>query len=148
MKKTFLLLCVTVFMQACKNDPTVTELLTEDVWKIETLTIDPAIIVDNVAITNYYNQLQDYDKDNTLRFKTDGTFVADEGALKEHPNDPQTTEAEWLLAASEDALTVWNTTDTILYTIPVINEEHLTLVYTERDTATQINYTFTAGFKH
>jgi hypothetical protein len=148
MIRAFLLLFGIIFLQACKKDPSVTELLTTDDWKLESLTIDPAIIVNNVAITNYYSQLYDYDKDNTLRFKTDGTYVSDEGVLKENPNDPQTTQANWLLATSENRMTVWNETDTIEYGIPALSESHLTLTYTERDTATQVNYTFTAGFKH
>ncbi len=135
-------------LQACKNELSVTELLTGDDCKLESLTIEPAIVINNVAITDYYNQLYDYDKDNILRFRADGPFITDEGPLKENPNDPQTVGAEWLLSSSETSMTVWNETDTVEYGIPVLNENNLTLSYTERDTATQINYTFTARFRH
>ena len=123
-------------------------MLTDDDWKLATLTIDPAIVVNNVAISNYYSQLYDYDKDNLLRFFTDGTFTSDEGALKAHPDDPQTVESQWLLAASEHRMTVWNDSDTIEYGIPSIDTDNLILTYTQRDTATPVNYTLTAGFTH
>ena len=142
-------MAIVLTLQSCnQEDLSITDLLTQDDWKLETLTIDPAIVVNNVSITNYYDQLYDYDKDNTLRFNTDGTFITNEGPLKENPNDPQTISAEWLLAASENAMTVWNSTDTLEYGIPLITKDQLTLTYSERDTATQINYTFTAGFRH
>lgn len=149
MKQTFLILGV--FMAAlssCKKDPTVTELLTDDDWRMTTLTINPAIIVDNVAITDYYSQLYDYDKDNILRFRVDGTFISDEGALKENPNDPQTRQGNWLLSSSENMITVWVDDDTLTYDLLTIDENLLKLSYSQRDTATQINYTLTAGFVH
>ena len=139
---------LSVFVAACKNDPTVTDMLTADDWKMTTLTVNPAVIVNNVAITDYYSQLYDYDKDNTLRFRTDGTFVSDEGSLKENPNDPQTRQGNWLLSTSEDHITVWTEEDTISYDLISITEGALTLSYSQRDTATQINYTLTAGFVH
>lgn len=149
MKKALLFVAVVLSITSCnQEDPTVTELLTGDDWKMETLTIDPAIVVNGVAITNYYSQLYDYDKDNILRFKTDGTFITDEGPLKEDPNDPQTQVLNWLLAVDEGEMTVWNETDTVVYGIPSITKDHLTLTYSQRDTATQINHTVTAGFGH
>ncbi|MFM1874487.1 MAG: hypothetical protein RL266_224 [Bacteroidota bacterium] len=147
-KSLFFATIVFSFLSCNQEDPSVTELLTGDDWKLETLTIDPAVIVDNVAITNYYSQLYDYDKDNTIRFRTDGTMITDEGPLKENPNDPQTISAQWLLSATENMITAWNDTDTVVYNMPQITEDHLTLTYSQRDTATQINYTLTAGFVH
>lgn len=149
MKKSFLiLLTLSTALSSCKKDPTVSEMLTEDDWQMTTLTINPAIIVDNVAITDYYSQLYDYDKDNILRFRTDGTFISDEGALKENPNDPQTRQGNWLLSTSEDMITVWVDDDTLNYSLLTITEDLMSLSYSQRDSATQINYTLTAGFGH
>ncbi|MBI1287837.1 MAG: hypothetical protein GC178_09680 [Flavobacteriales bacterium] len=149
MKKLALtVLGFTLALQSCKKDPTVNEMLTDADWHMTALTIDPAIIVNNVAITDYYSQLYDYDKDNILRFRTDGTYISDEGALKEHPSDPQTKQGNWLLSASEDMITVWVEEDTITYDLLKISEDLMRLSYAQRDTATQINYTLTADFAH
>ena len=135
-------------MPSCKEDPTTTELLTDGGWNLKTLTIDPSVTVNEVVITDYYHQLYDYDKDNILTFFSDGTYTSDEGALKEHPTDPQTKQGNWLLSNSEDMITVFLNEDTAVYTLASISENALTLIYSERDTATQINYSFTAGFTH
>lgn len=135
-------------MSSCKEDPTTTELLTDGGWNIRTLTINPSITINGVVITDYYNQLYDYDKDNILTFNSNGTYTSDEGALKEHPNDLQTKQGNWLLSESEDKLTVFIAEDTAIYTLVSVSEDALTLIYSERDTATQINYSFTAGFTH
>lgn len=149
MKKALAFVVILFTFQSCNQENlSITDMLTQDDWKLETLTVDPAVIVNNVAITNYYSQLYDYDKDNTIRFRTDGIMITDEGPLKGNPNDPQTLSVNWLLSASEDMITAWNETDTVVYGIPHLAEDHLTLTYSQRDTATQINYTFTAGFVH
>lgn len=149
MKKLSLILlgCV-LTLQSCKKDPTVNEMLIDADWHMTALTINPAIIVNNVAITDYYSQLYDYDKDNTLRFRTDGTYISDEGALKEHPSDPQTKQGSWLLSTTEDMITVWVGEDTISYNLLKITEDLMRLSYSHRDTATQINYTLTGDFMH
>jgi hypothetical protein len=38
--------------------------------------------------------------------------------------------------------------DTLVYGLIDLDEEAMTLNYSERDTATDINYTLTAGFEH
>lgn len=129
-----------------KDDPTTTELIVDGTWTMTSLTINPAIIVNNVAITDYYSQLYDYDKDNILDFKTDGTFITDEGPLKEFPSDPQTRQGHWLLSSSETTITVWFDEDTVNYNLLDVTSDFLELSYAQRDTATQINYTLTAGF--
>lgn len=135
-------------MPSCKEDPSTNELLTDGGWNIKTLTINPSITINGVVITDYYNQLYDYDKDNILTFYSDGTYTSDEGALKENPSDPQTKQGNWLLSNSEDMITVFLNEDTAVYTLASVSENSLTLIYSERDTATQINYSFTAGFTH
>lgn len=112
---------------------------------MSTLTIDPGIIVGGVVITNYYSQLYEYDKDNIVQFNEDGTYVSDEGATKEHPDDPQTRQGNWLLSLNEDVLTVWVEQDTLVYGLVDISESALTLTYSQRDTSTNVNYTLTAG---
>jgi hypothetical protein len=139
-------LAIILIMPSCKEDQTTTELLTDGSWNIKTLTINPSVTINGVVITDYYNQLYDYDKDNILTFKTDGTYTSDEGALKEFPSDPQTKQGSWLLSNTEDKITVYVDQDTAVYGLLNVSKDLLTLSYSERDTATQINYTFTAGF--
>jgi hypothetical protein len=132
---------------SCTEDPTTTEMLTDGRWQLKTLTINPGVIVSGVVITDYYNQMHEYDKDNILEFKADGTFITDEGATKEFPSDPQTKQGNWLLSANEDMLTVWMQQDTVVYGLVNIAEAAMTLTYSQRDTSTNVNYTLTAGFE-
>ncbi|MCF8275615.1 MAG: hypothetical protein K9J17_02685 [Flavobacteriales bacterium] len=141
------LVIITLFA-SCKRDPTTTELLTDGSWNMKTLTINPSITINGVVITDYYNQLYDYDKDNILTFNTNGIVTSDEGPLKEFPSDPQTKQGNWLLSTSEDVITVYLNDDTAVYELSAISESQLTLIYSQRDTATQINYTLTAGYTH
>ncbi len=149
--KTRSLLLVSAFalsLSSCKEDPTTVELLTANDWRMTSLTIDPPVMVEQVLITNFYSQIYEYDKDNILRFLENGTFVTDEGATKEFPSDPQTRQGDWQLSVSEDELTVSMNGDTVVYGLIDLDEEAMTLNYSERDTATDINYTLTAGFEH
>lgn len=149
MKRAFpLITAIALLLSSCAEKPSTTELLTTDDWHMTTLTINPAIVQNGVAITDYYNQLYDHEKDNLLRFSTDGTFIADEGPTKENPTDPQTKQGNWLLSASENMITVWVEMDTLTYSLLHVSQDALSLSYSERDTASQINYTLTAGFVH
>lgn len=132
---------------ACTEDPTTTELLTDGRWQMRTLTINPGVIVSGVVITDYYSQLYEYDKDNIIEFKADGTFISDEGPTKEFPSDPQTKQGNWLLSANEEMMTVWMEEDTLVYGIVNIAEAAMTMTYSQRDTSTNINYSLTAGFE-
>ena len=149
MKKTHSLLLAAALLftfQSCTDEATIAQLLTDGDWQLSTVTIDPPVVVDGVVITNYYGQMYEYDKDNILSFQTNGTLTTDEGATKEFPSDPQTKSGSWLLSADEQELTVWTSEDTIVYGLVAVSEAAMTLTYSQRDTATQINYTLTAGF--
>jgi hypothetical protein len=146
-RNTSLTMGALCLLAACTDpEPTITERITEGQWRLEALTIDPAIEVSGTLITDYYNQLYGYDRDNIIRFGTDGTYTVDEGPTKELPTDPQTRTGHWLLSEAEDQITAWISPDTVVYGLEEVTDARLTLTYAERDTATQINYTFTAVF--
>ncbi len=63
------------------NNLTKTEMLTAKKWKITALT---------VGGQDFFTLFDDCDKDDTHEFKTDGTYINDEGATKCDPSDPQT----------------------------------------------------------
>lgn len=134
-------------LAGCKEEPTTAELLTDGRWQMRSLTINPGVIVSGVVITDYYSQLYEYDKDNILQFKADGTYIIDEGATKEFPSDPQTRQGNWLLSANEDKLTVWVSADTLVYDLLTVTEDLLEVRYAQRDTSTNINYILTGGFE-
>jgi hypothetical protein len=146
--RTLLFVATCAFvLGSCKEELTKVELLTAKDWRLTSLTIDPPIMVEGVLITNYYGQMYAYDKDNILRFYANGTVETDEGATKEFPSDPQTKQGQWQLSFAETELTVSVNGDTVVYGLVTLDEAAMILNYAQRDTATNINYTLTAGFK-
>jgi len=135
-----------VMLISCKEEPSQEELLTDGGWIIFAVTVDPAVVVNNVVISDYYSQMHDYDKDNILRFRADGTFESDEGALKEHSSDPQFQYGEWRFEDNEAKLELSRLNDTIQYQLLNLTESELKLKYAERDSVTDILYSFTATF--
>jgi hypothetical protein len=133
---------------SCKDETTNEELLTDSGWVVTAITVDPPVVVNNVVISDYYSQLYDYDKDNILRFRTDGTFESDEGALKEHPSDPQFQYGEWRFTENDAKLELNRLNDTIQYQLLNLSASELKMKYVERDSVTDILYSFTATFGH
>lgn len=83
---------------ACKKDEQITpdptpEPVPEKVatlssgnWTLETMTINGNDVI---------NYIDDCERDDITTFKTDGTYVTDEGATKCDPKDKQTTDGVW-----------------------------------------------------
>lgn len=66
-------------------------------------------------------------KDDLLKFNSDNTGVADEGATKCNTTDPQSVPFSWTFAESETKLTFQNSTATI----DVLSETSLVITYTD-----------------
>lgn len=96
MKKITLFVLVAVMatlVSSCKKDDdnnsnnpsggssaTKTEMITAKSWKVTGLT---------VGGQDFYSQMDACDKDDLHTFKTDNTYIYDEGASKCDPSDPQ-----------------------------------------------------------
>ena len=119
---------VVVVISSCKkedNVKTATEYLTGGNWTITAMTIDPGIDLGNgTIITDVYAESMDQcDKDNLMKFNTDGTITGDEGIVKCDDNDPQTSDLGiWTI--SEDGKTITFASpdeDPVVSTVEVLN---------------------------
>jgi hypothetical protein len=117
----FLAISMAAFVSSCKKEEsstpannnntgggsnlTKTEMLTAKKWKLVGLTVGGA---------DFYSQFDDCDKDDTFEYKTDGTYIEDEGATKCDPSDPQViTTATWKFTDNETKLEADGVTATI-----------------------------------
>lgn len=87
------------------STPTKTEMLTAKKWKVVGLT---------VGGQDFYAQMDACDKDDTYEYKTDGTYIEDEGATKCDPGDPQEiTKDTWKFTDNETKIVADGITATI-----------------------------------
>jgi hypothetical protein len=149
------LLTLTVLLSACKKDdqvPTKTELLTKGVWKMTAYTVDPefAIFDNNGNMTGTTNDMfatmEDCEKDDTNKFNTDKTMVADEGATKCDSSNPQMTSMVWSFNADETALNISDDGDAIILSILELTDKVLKVKSTE--TYFSETYIATITFSH
>jgi Lipocalin-like domain len=117
---------------ACKKDaatPTKTELLTAHAWKI---TASEATL--NGVKQDIFAQMSTCERDNFETFKTDKTFVSDEGATKCDPSDPQTAQGKWTFLTNDTKLeltvTDGGSSYTITYDIGELTADKLVLKFT------------------
>lgn len=108
-KLVLLAAAVLTFAASCKEEepvpPTKTELLTAGPWIGSALTANPGIdpFGSGTPITDLWNSvlISACSKDDFTVYKTDGTYVIDDGATKCDPADPQTTTGTWKFATNE-----------------------------------------------
>jgi hypothetical protein len=126
---------------ACKKDaePTKTELLTAHAWKT---TAAEATI--NGVKSNLYASYEACEKDDFTTFKTDKTFISDEGATKCDPADPQTEQAKWTFLTNETKLEITVTdsgsTATITYDIVELTADKIILKFTLGTSSGTVTY--------
>ena len=140
-----------VLLMSCKKDssPTKKDLLTAKSWKLSAYTIDPQIAITdpNGNITGYTNDmyalLPDCSKDNTRKFNSDGSFVADEGVVKCDATAAQTTTGTWVFNSDQSGITLTGNTS-VIYTIVELTSTTLK-IQTVAPIIT-INYTETLTF--
>jgi hypothetical protein len=97
-----------LFLGACDSDSdnaSNTDNLTSGQWKLSSGVA--TFTFNGVQQTvDVYAQLPACDKDNFAEFKSDGTFVSDEGATKCNPADPQQEAGTWSFTQNETHLVV------------------------------------------
>ena len=111
-------LVLTLF--ACKKDaaaPTKTELLTAQSWKLTA-----AETTANGTKLDIFATMKACEKDNFETYKTDKTYIEDEGATKCDPTDPQTQQAKWAFSTNETKLEkiVTESGVTITFTLDIV----------------------------
>ncbi|MCS6824948.1 MAG: lipocalin family protein [Cytophagaceae bacterium] len=72
-------------------------------WKITSFTL-----VSDSASIDYYQQMEDCEKDNILEFRRDSVLIFDEGPTKCNVDDPQQTDGTYVLSADNKKLTMTN----------------------------------------
>lgn len=114
-KKAVLVILTGAIMAGCQKDDnnnnsgaTKTQLLTTGNWKLTSDYIDPAVDVDGDGVADHevLSFYDDCDKDDFIKFKSDGTVTFDEGPLKCNPSDPQSENSTWKFANNETQLVV------------------------------------------
>lgn len=113
MKSRIALLAATAFLLiACNSSTstddkggTKTELLVGKNWKPVSAVLDPGVNIGGVTVTDWFAQLEDCDKDGTLKFNANGTYAEDEGTLKCDSDAPQTLSGTWVFNPGETIIT-------------------------------------------
>ena len=85
--------------------------------------------------------------DNIYTFHSDGTGVADEGATKCDPNDPQTVSFTWELKTNDTILNAGDLSDNTDATILSLDDNHL-VVYEDIDLGGGVVLRYISIFKH
>jgi hypothetical protein len=106
---------------------TKTVLLTQNTWKVQTVSVD--LNKDGTGDADATSYFQSCDLDNIYTFKTDNTGILDEGAAKCNPDNPQTTGFNWIFKSSETILNGVFTSTTGDATILSINDTNLVVSY-------------------
>ncbi|GAB3638944.1 hypothetical protein GCM10027422_45350 [Hymenobacter arcticus] len=113
MKKLAFLLLAALALGSCKknNDnspatPSKTDLLTAKNWRISAQTYSVAINAGAPTVSNEYASSAACERDNFLKFNTNKSLTADEGATKCSSSDPQTQSGSWDLTTNDTKLTL------------------------------------------
>lgn len=112
-RKTALVILTVAVIAGCKKDdnssPSKTQLLTSGSWKLTAANADPAIDInqDGVVENDIFAVLPTCFKDNLFIFKTNNTYVVDEGATKCNVSDPQIMESSnWKFSDNESNIMI------------------------------------------
>jgi hypothetical protein len=99
-----LLAFIAIAFTACKDDE---ETTTPSKTKMELLT-SGSWIPTNLLLndTSFWDIMPACSKDDFFTFKSDGTYITDEGATKCDPMDPQTSTANWSFNANQTKVTI------------------------------------------
>ena len=120
-----------------------TQKLTGKNFKLVALTVDPALFDGNANITDVYNSslFEPCQKDDLVKFESDGKVISDEGAVKCNTTDPQTSTGTWLWNSTETVITV--TQDNTPQSFTVMVNDGTTLKGSTVKNINGTNYTFT-----
>ena len=104
--KGIILIAIAMFaIASCKESEddstptakTKTELITSGSWMVSDMLING---------TSFLALMEPCEKDNFMTFKTNGTYITDEGATKCDAADPQTTTDNWSFSSDEKKITI------------------------------------------
>ncbi len=85
--------------------PSTTDLLTQNCWVLSAATVDPAIFVNSIFITDLYSVLEICSKDNSLCFSANGRFQVNAIGLKCADTEPAVVSSgSWFLSPDEKIL--------------------------------------------
>jgi type IV pilus biogenesis protein CpaD/CtpE len=148
MKNYLLLLAVaaTVSLASCGKDDdeattpaqTKTDLISNKNWTITAETIS--------AMGQSEDLYADYkacEKDNFVKFATDGKVTFDEGATKCASTDPQTETYNWSFSNNEGTLVISNGSQSIDQNISELTASKMVLTMSDSDTINNIPITIT-----
>ena len=96
------------------------------------LSVDPGIDMGGgVVVTDLYNYLEDCQKDDIMRFNSNGSITQDEGTTKCEPDDPQTTDmGSWILIENDQKVRITQPGgDSFEGTIITLNERTFVWTY-------------------
>lgn len=144
LKWPIIVVAIMIAFSSCKKDSdapaavttTPTEYLTAGNWLTTAITITPGVDIGNgVLLTDLFSTLDACEKDDLLKFNSDGTVTADEGALKCDPNDPQSVnDGSWSLSSDNKTLTMTPSAEspedpTVIVTIVSLNDAQLVMSF-------------------
>lgn len=133
---SMLAIAMLVVMSSCEKDEETKsdqEYLTAGNWKITSVVLSPGIDIPGIGtITDIYDLfIEECNKDDLVKFMTNGTIVEDEGATKCDPDDPQTTsDGTWSLDGASLTM-VYPDEDPDVVTIASINSSTLVIASLE-----------------
>jgi hypothetical protein len=151
MKKQFKLLkqisviaIITVLFSACKKDedntpkptpqPTKTDILTGSDWVMKSVIVDGSDI---------FSLMDECEKDGFTKFKSNGVYIDDEGALKCNSSDEQTSEGVWKFISNESQLLIDNL-DSMNIELLTTDSLKVSITYDDDGTDKTIKTTFVA----
>jgi hypothetical protein len=150
MKNYLLLLALasSVVLTSCGDDedvaPTKTEMISNKNWTVTAETLAAAGMTQDL-----YSQMDACEKDNFVKFTSDGKGTFDEGATKCDPTDPQTENFNWSFGNNESVLTLSDGTNSIDQNISELSASKMVLTMSDTDTinGVPITYTFTTTYE-
>jgi len=154
MRKTLILILAAGFaaFTACEKDndsepKSKTSLLTSDSWKMTTATVDPAIDWDGFGtmVTNIFSQMPACSKDDIITFKSNGTYVNEEGPSKCDPSDPDVIDTGTWTFNSDESKIVINDGEGSTMDANIVELTKTTMKITY-DLVLDVTYTFTETY--
>ena len=124
---------------------TKTQMITAKPWKVTAVTVSPAIDWDGqgTMVTDIYSQMDACEKDDLVKFNTNGSYTLEEGTSVCVTGDPQVYETgTWAFNSNETALTITPSGSTV-YSYDIVSLSSTTLTYNEIYNDGTTNYTYT-----
>ena len=154
MRKTlFLVLAASIVaFTACEKDKdsepkSKTSLLTSESWKMTASVVDPAVDWDGFGtmVTNIYSQMPACSKDDIVTFKSNGTYINEEGPSKCDPSDPDVIDTgTWTFNSDETKIIIDDGEGfTMDANILELTSSSMKITY---DLVTDVTYSFTETY--